>query len=171
MTKSRLKTAITNAKVDVEEFDGWNNFGLWQSDMKEKKGNVTSKRRLEKDECAFCHEEGHWKKDCSKLKKKDKGKFISDERGGDSVLCLVSHQTIAGFDEWILDTSCTYHMCPHKEWFFKFEEVGGRVVYMISGGVSYITRMGSIRLRNHDGLIRVLTDVRYIPKLKKNLIS
>ena len=23
---------------------------------------------------------------------------------------------------------CTYHMCPHKEWFFKFEEVDGRVV-------------------------------------------
>ena len=31
--------------------------------------------------------------------------------------------------------------------------------------------MGSIRLRNHDGVIRVLTDVRYVPKLEKNLIS
>ena len=26
---------ITNAKVDVEKFDGWDNFGLWQSDMKD----------------------------------------------------------------------------------------------------------------------------------------
>ena len=42
---------------------------------------------------------------------------------------------------------------------------------MGSGDVSYITRMGSIRLRNHDGSIRVLTDVRYVSKLKKNLIS
>ena len=50
-------------------------------------------------------------------------------------------------------------MCPHKEWFFKFEEVDGGVVYMGSGDVSYITRMGSIRLRNHDGSIRVLIDV------------
>ena len=32
-------------------------------------------------------------------------------------------------------------------------------------------QMGSIRLRNHDELIRVLTNVRYVPKLKKNLIS
>ena len=61
-------------------------------------------------------------------------------------------------------------MCPHKEWFFKFEEVDGRVVYMGSGNVSYITRMSSIRLGNHDEPIRVLTDVRYVPKLKKNLI-
>ena len=40
------------------------------------------------------------------------------ERGGDynnSKFCLVSHQTIAGFNEWILDTGCTYYMCPHKE--------------------------------------------------------
>ena len=42
-------------------------------------------------------------------------------------------------------------MCPHKEWFFKFEEVDGRVVYMGSGDISYIIGMGSIRLGNHDG--------------------
>ena len=46
------------------------------------------------------------KKDCPKLKKKYKGKVIYDacviERGGDSSdseFYLVSHQTIASFDE------------------------------------------------------------------------
>ena len=63
------------------------------------------------------------------------------------------------FYEWVLDSSCTYHMCPHKELFFKLEEVDGGVVYMGSGDVSYITRIDSIRLRNHDGVIRVLKDV------------
>ena len=111
------------------------------------------------------------------MKKKDKGKVIYDacviERGGDSSdseFCLVGHQTIE-FDEWILDSGCTYHMCAYKKWFFNFEEVDGGTVYMGSGDVSYITRMGSIRLRNYDGSTRVLTDVRYVPKLKKNLIS
>ena len=50
-----------------------------------KKGKVTSKSRLGRDKCAFCHENGHWKKDCPKLIKKDKGKSIFDacviERG------------------------------------------------------------------------------------------
>ena len=32
-------------------------------------------------------------------------------------------------------------------------------------------QMGSIRLRNHDGSIKVLIDVRYVSKLKNNLIS
>ena len=65
---------------------------------------MTLKSRLGKDECAFCHEEGHWKKDYPKLRKKDKGKSTSDacviESGSDSSdskFCLVGHQTIVGF--------------------------------------------------------------------------
>ena len=136
----------------------------------EKKGKVTSKSRLGKDECAFCHEEEHWKKD----KCKSMSNACVIEGGGDSYdfeFCLVGHQPIVGFDEWILDSDCTYHMCPHKERFFKFEEVDSGVVYMGSGDVSYITWMGSIRLRNHGGSIRVMTDVRHASKLKKILIS
>ena len=71
-----------------------------------KMGKVRSKSRLRKDECAFFHEKGHWKKDCPKLKKKDKGKVIYDacviECGGDSSdseFYLVGHQTIACFNE------------------------------------------------------------------------
>ena len=31
--------------------------------------------------------------------------------------------------------------------------------------------IGSIQLKNHDGSIQFLIDVRYVPSLKKNLIS
>ena len=143
-----------------------------------KNGKVRSNGRLGKDEYAFCHEKGHLKKDYPKLKKKVNGKAISDacviDRGGDSSdseSCLVGHQIIVGFDEWILDMGCTYHMCPHKEWLFNFEEVDGEAVYMGSGDVSYTIGMGLIKLRNGNGSTRVFIDVRYVPKLKKNLIS
>ena len=115
---------------------------------------------------SFVMRRGIWKKDCLKLKKKNKCKSMSDacviERGGDSSdfeFYLVGHQTITGFDGWILDSGYTYHMCQHKEWLFKFKEVDGGVVYMSSGDVSYIIGMGSIQLRKHDGSIRVLIDV------------
>ena len=46
----------------------------------------------------LCHEKGHWKKNCPKLKKNDKGKSMFDayviENGGDSSdfeFCLVGH--------------------------------------------------------------------------------
>ena len=145
---------------------------------KKRKGKVRSSGRLGKDECAFCHEKVHWKKDCPKLKKKVNGKAIFDayviDCGGDSSDSesrLVGHQTIASFDEWSLDMGCTYHVCPHKEWLFNFEEVDGEAVYMGGGDVRYTIGMGSIQLRNGDGSTRVLTDVRYVPKFKKNLIS
>ncbi|PON32180.1 hypothetical protein PanWU01x14_363580 [Parasponia andersonii] len=74
-------------------------------------------------------------------------------------------------DKWILDLDCTYHMYPHKEWLFNFEELNGGVVYMGNDESCKTPGVGSIRLKNHDGSTRVLIDVRYVPKLKKNLIS
>ncbi|KAI3472951.1 hypothetical protein Pfo_029197 [Paulownia fortunei] len=62
-------------------------------------------------------------------------------------------------------------MSPVREWFFDFQEINGGVVYMGNDNTCKTTGIGSIRLKNHDGSTRVLTDVRYVPDLKKNLIS
>ena len=51
--------------------------GRNQSRKPGRMGRSQSKGKLAKDECAFCHEKGHWKKDCPKLQKK-KGKGVSE---------------------------------------------------------------------------------------------
>ncbi|KAH9771353.1 Integrase catalytic domain-containing protein [Citrus sinensis] len=98
-----------------------------------------SKGRPAKDECTFCREKGHWKKNCPKLQN---GKATSDacvaEHDEESDFSLVDMTLICHSDEWILDSGCTYHMCPNKGWFSNFKE---------------------------------LDDVRYVPSLKKNFIS
>jgi len=151
--------------------------GRQQSQTKGRRGRSKSKgRAVANDECAFCHEKGHWKKYCPKLKKK--GKALQDanvvECKSDvelDISLIVSLSASSYLDEWILDSGCAYHMCPIRKWFFEFQELNGGVVYMGNDNPCKTGGIGSIKLRNHDGSTRILRDVRYVPKLKKNLIS
>ncbi|CAL9003833.1 unnamed protein product, partial [Prunus brigantina] len=102
-----------------------------------KRGKSRSKSRGKfpaKDECAFCRQKGHWKKDCPKLKNKEKEKAgseanIAKSGGEDFEFALASSSADDHSKEWMLDSGCTYHM------------------------------------------FRELSDVRYVPDMKKNLIS
>ena len=79
--------------------------------------------------------------------------------------------SVTSTDEWLCDSARSFHMCFRKEWFFNFIELDGGVVYLADNQPCKIAGIGSISLKNHDGSTRVLTDVRYILKLEKNLIS
>ncbi|KAK5773311.1 hypothetical protein PVK06_049617 [Gossypium arboreum] len=131
-----------------------------------------SKGRPAKDECAFCREKGHWKKNCPKLQK---AKAISNacvaEHDEESDFSLVGMAMACQTDEWILDSGCTYHMCPNKDWFSSPKELEGGIVLMGNDSACKTMGVGTVQFKNHDGSIQVLTDVRYVPSLKKNLIS
>ncbi|KAG8486258.1 hypothetical protein CXB51_019637 [Gossypium anomalum] len=93
------------------------------------------------------------------------------EHDEESDFSLVGMAMAYHTDEWILDLGCTYHMCPNKDWFSSLKELEGGVVFMGNDNACKTMGVGTIQLKNHDGSIQVLTDVRYIPSLKKNLIS
>jgi len=83
---------------------------------------------------------------------------------------------ITGFDgrfsdQWVLDTACTFHMSPKRDWFTTYESVDGGSILMGNNVACKIVGMGTIRIRMHDGIVRTLKNVRHIPYLKKNLIS
>ena len=94
--------------------------------------------------------------------------MAEDDKSDFSLACVSS---VTSTDEWLCDSACSFHMCFRKEWFFNFTELDGGVVYLTDNQPCKIAGIGSISLKNHDGSTRVLTDVRYIPKLEKNLIS
>ncbi|KAM1003335.1 hypothetical protein ACFX2C_003672 [Malus domestica] len=144
-----------------------------------KRGKSRSKSRgkfLAKDECTFCRQKGHWKKDCPKLKNKEKEKAGSEAniaKSGDDdfEFALASSYADGHSNEWILDSGCTYHMCPIREWFSNFEKLDGGVVLMGNNNACKTQGIGKICLNMHDGTVRELSDVRYVPDMKKNLIS
>ncbi|CAL2262889.1 unnamed protein product [Prunus armeniaca] len=129
-----------------------------------------------KDECAFCHQKGHWKKECPKLKNKENEKASSKanivKSGDDDFEFALASSSVDGHSkEWILDLGYTYHMCPIREWFSSFEELDGGVVLMGNNNACKTQGICKIYLKMHDGAIRELSDARCVPDMKKNLIS
>ncbi|KAG9450482.1 hypothetical protein H6P81_010447 [Aristolochia fimbriata] len=128
--------------------------------------------------CHFCKQEGHIKRQCLKclesLKKKgndvDQASVASDLEERGDVLSISSGMDSYS-NSWILDSGCSYHMCPHRSWFSTFVDYNGGKVLMGNNAVCKTIGMGTIKIKMFDGIVRTLADVRYVPKLKKNLIS
>ena len=72
---------------------------------------------------------------------------------------------------WVLDSRCSYHICPIKEYFETLDLKEGGVVRLGNNKACKIKGMGTIRLKMFDDRDFLLKNVRYIPELKRNLIS
>ena len=65
--------------------------------------------------------------------------------------------------EWILDSSCTFHMTPNKSWFEEFKQEDRVVVLLDNNKPCKVQGIGSIRIKMFNGAEKVLTQVRFIP--------
>ena len=138
------------------------------------KSKGSTKRKIGKYECVFCRNKGHWKKDCPLLKNKDKkdsNANVAHSTDEDSDFVLTGSSFVCHSNEGMLDFTCTFHMCPKKEWFYNLDESVRDSVFMGNDEACKIFGMGKIKLKLHDGTVRNLIEVRYIPNLKKNLMS
>ncbi|XXG43978.1 hypothetical protein AAC387_Pa01g3888 [Persea americana] len=73
--------------------------------------------------------------------------------------------------EWILDSGCSYHMCPYRDWFTNYQSIDDGKVLMGNNVVCKVVGIGAIKIKMHDSIVRTLSNVRHTPELKKNLIS
>ncbi|KAK3006364.1 hypothetical protein RJ639_016617 [Escallonia herrerae] len=155
----------TSTKYDLKKFDGSNDFSLWRMKMRV----VLIQQGLLK---AL---KGHYRKDCPerKGKKKDNSKMadagvVKDNSNGADVLSVIISSSDGG---WILDTGCSYHTWPNRDWFATYRSFNGGKVLMGNDVTCKVVGISSIQIRMHDGIMRTLTDVKHVPELRKNLIS
>lgn len=78
---------------------------------------------------------------------------------------------IVSEDEWVLDSGCTFHITPRKEVLSEFEECEGNKVMMGNNSYCMVKGKGKVTIQNPDGSIVMLSNVRYMPEMGRNLIS
>ena len=62
-------------------------------------------------------------------------------------------------------------MCPQKEYFDTYKACDASTVRMGDDLVSKVMGIGTVKVKMYDGAVKMLTNVRYVPKLRKGLIS
>jgi hypothetical protein len=118
---------------------------------------------------------GHYKKQCRSKVEKKKGSEGSpsteektSKKGGD--VYLDSSSTHAYHEAWLVESSASFHMTPHREWFCEYERHGGGNVLLGDDSITKIIGRGKVKLSLIDGSIRKLPGVLHIPGLAINLI-
>ena len=74
-------------------------------------------------------------------------------------------------DVWILDSACSHDYTPNRSWFVTYTKIDEGTVTLGDDHPCKGVGIGSIRMRMFDGIVQTLTNVKHVPKLKKNLMS
>nr|GFC89427.1 zinc finger, CCHC-type [Tanacetum cinerariifolium] len=148
-------------------------------DSRQSWGKSRSKSQGRILKCYICQSEDHLKRKCPKNNcKKSTGYVKKDEQPSSSgstyddskVMMVMSAQAHALLD-WIMDSECSYHMTPMLGILFDFLECDGGSVQLGDNEECKIRGIGKVRVKLKDMSSFVLHNVRYIPELKRNLIS
>ncbi|KAG8498352.1 hypothetical protein CXB51_007022 [Gossypium anomalum] len=149
-----------------------NNRGKTQEQNPRGKYKGRSKSSNRGKTCNFCKKKWHIKSECYKLQNKikreatnQKGKqlenfgeadVVEDYSDGELLVASVNDSKVS--EEWILDSGCTFHMSPNRDWFTTYETVSECVVLMGNNASCKIASVGTIKVKMFDGVVKTLSD-------------
>ncbi|CAM8902820.1 unnamed protein product [Rhodiola kirilowii] len=139
------------------------------------KGGTIKKKAQSKftGKCFSCDKEGHRAADCKSKQKKNKTVNVA-EGDEDMLVAVISQLNLADSNpkEWWLDTGVTHHICSDKNAFSKLKLTeSGEKVYMGNSATSEVKGKGSVILKMTSGKELKLSNVSYVPDIRKNLVS
>jgi hypothetical protein len=84
-----------------------------------------------------------------------------------SVICFEN----LNMDVWVLDSSVSFHICSDRSYFINYKEVDGESVYLGDSRPCKIIGLGDVKFEQVNGRRCKLSNMSYVPKITKNLIS
>ena len=99
---------------------------------------------------------------------------ISKDVSEIDLTAVISEVNLVGSNpkEWWIDTGATRHVCSDKMMFCTFEPIEtGEKVFMGNSATSDIKGQCKVVLKMTSGKELTLTNVLYVPEIRKNLVS
>nr|GEV22984.1 zinc finger, CCHC-type [Tanacetum cinerariifolium] len=129
--------------------------------------------------CFICHSEGHLNRDCPMKKssgfvKKGKRDHDSDSSDDEGNTYFGEALVVVGNDEMtelVMDSSGSYHMIHKRDFLYDFKGFDGGSVQLGDNRTCTIKGTKKVKIQLHDGSRFILEDVRYVPGLRRTLIS
>ena len=163
--KGMVRSDVSSSKGEVLQVRGRPKQKTYNNNNnrdKSKNSKGRSKSRGRDKFCMYCKKDTHVIEDCCKLQNKEKRngtykpKNKSDGDGKASIVSAVDNSDsgdvlvvfagcVAGRDEWILDSICSFHICSNRDWFSSYKSVqSGDVVRMEDNNPCEIVGIGSV---------------------------
>ena len=142
------------------------------------KGRVSKKQKF-LGKCFKCRKQGHKSSECRLLKRnKPKEANVIDDISKDvsdiDLTTVIFEVNLVGSNpkEWWIDTGATRHVCSDKKMFSTFEPIEtGEKMFMGNFATSDIKGQCKVVLKMTSGKELTLTNVLYVPEIRKNLVS
>lgn len=156
---------------------------------KGKAGRQNIEELKKRTRCGYCQEKGHWHRECPKKaeeKKNSQGQQPNSApnsaiKTASGYICDVSHALYSGNSEeddttiWLADSGASHHMTYKKNYFSTLETLKKSYSVKIADNkILPIAGIGTVVIKETvDGqqLQRELSDVLYVPGLRRNLFS
>ncbi|GLU19483.1 hypothetical protein SLE2022_357320 [Rubroshorea leprosula] len=138
--------------------------------FKKKEYSVKQNQKFKKQKgaCFHCGKTGHFKRECYFLKKKN-APALSHEK----FIAVIFEINLMEDDiAWWINSGATKHVCKDKSLFKTLKpEPEGNVLYVGNSAAVQVKGKGTVDLEFTSGKVLTLTDVHYVPDIRKNLVS
>ncbi|KAA0048396.1 ty1-copia retrotransposon protein [Cucumis melo var. makuwa] len=152
---------------------------------KEHKGKNSEKRQFKaprrqikkkKLVCYVCGKEGHKSYQCNQRKGRPNQKPTPQanlaEQDNEIIAAIVEANLIENKTNWILDTGASRHFCTNLELLHDYEDTTDEeYVFMGNSATARVIGKGKVILKLTSGKTLSLSNVLYVPSLRRNLVS